>query len=126
MDGNEIECDCNLKDFKSAFTNKDSRVYKVLQPDELHCSYPRSLRGKNLTEVDLNTVACISCVPPCITDPPKHSSWIGFIVGIILTALVFFLYPQYKRYRVTQNYPRRHHGKSQNGCKIRRPDFFLW
>ena len=110
MDENEINCDCNLKEFKNDFTDRNSRVFRVLQPDELKCSFPRSESGKKLTEVDLSKTVCIgTSLEPPPPPPPRHG-FIGFFIGIILTGLIFFLYPKYKRYRVTQNFPSRPQG----------------
>lgn len=114
---NQIECDCHLEKFRADFENTESRIFKVLQPDELRCSFPRSLQGTKLNELDLSSLECIDILPnPREMSSPQRSSVgvVGFIIGIICTALGFFLYPKYKRYRVSQNFPRRQQGKLRN------------
>ena len=112
INDNDIECDCNLAPLESDLTNRDSRIFKILQVEELECSFPRSLQGKKLMDLDVTHLTCATDMLSLGDHPAKHGGIgvVGFLFGIVAAVAGVAGYRRFKRYRITQNYPRRYQG----------------
>ncbi|CAG5107317.1 Oidioi.mRNA.OKI2018_I69.chr1.g3260.t1.cds [Oikopleura dioica] len=109
---NKIDCSCSLKEFGAHLSSPTSTIFKLIKPDELSCSYPISLNGKPLSELDLDTLSCQDDNLP-IYDDYKESGgthFMTFFVGIIFSIAGYHGYQKWKIWRSRQPMPSRRRG----------------
>ena len=56
LDGNSIICDERLSDFAGELDNEDSKLYQIVMPNDLRCSFPPDSRGKSLASIDYKSL----------------------------------------------------------------------
>lgn len=98
LDENKISCDSKLKAFKDDISRASSDVYKVLQPNDIECSYPIAMAGTRLTEIKFDKLVEVIVVEPEIEKTGGAGFMIGGIfLGIVLTALIFVVWRKWNR-----------------------------
>lgn len=102
LDGNSLTCDTRLKPFQAHFKDTkypESRIYKVIQPEEIKCTSPPKLTGKTLIEIEYKELEQIVIVEELSIKSGSKAGMMfgGVFLGVILAAIGFMGWRQWNR-----------------------------